>query len=331
MGATPVACGASKDERCYQEVQNLVQSLRRFAGDLAGAPCGRLAVLPPTSRSVARMTGLGKAADRKPERRRLAAVGVFGWYRRRRSDALLVSFPECERSWLRVMVGRAFQLHFGLPDHTDLSELGRLTELDRRVPGVLVTHDDDAQSKPPAEVERDKSRYRHRRVVLLVRDPRDVIVSLYHQLSARRDRYHGTLAEFVNQPVGGFASLLAFYDAWAAALDVPAALLVVRYEDLHARPEAELAQVLAFLGVAATPATVAAAVEYGSFANRRRLEESGRAASDRMRPGRVGHVGTYQTRRGTVGGFRDELDPHHIPYLDRMMAASSALVFGYGP
>jgi len=227
-------------------VLNLVLSLRRFAGDLAGAPCDRLAVLPPTSRSVARMTGLGKAADRKLERRRLAAVGVFGWYRRRRSDALLVSFPECGRSWLRVMVGRAFQLHFGLPDHTDLSELGRLTELDRRVPGVLVTHDDDAHSKPPAEVERDKSRYRHRRVVLLVRDPRDVIVSLYHQLSARRDRYHGTLAEFVNQPVGGFASLLAFYDAWAAALDVPAALLVVRYEDLHARPEAELAQVLAF-------------------------------------------------------------------------------------
>jgi hypothetical protein len=45
----------------------------------------------------------------------------------------------------------------------------------------------------------------------------------------------------------------------------------------------------------------------------------------------VGHVGTYQTRRGTVGGFRDELDPHQIAHLDRMMAASSALVFGYGP
>jgi hypothetical protein len=45
----------------------------------------------------------------------------------------------------------------------------------------------------------------------------------------------------------------------------------------------------------------------------------------------VGHVGTYQTWRGTVGGFRDELDPHQIAHLDRMMAASSALVFGYGP
>jgi len=255
------------------------------------------------------MTGLGKAAGRKPARRRLAPVGVLGWYRRRRSDAVLVSFPESGRTWLPVMVGRAFQLHFGLPDHTDLSELGSLAELDRRVPMVLVTHDDDARYKPPAEVEWDMSRYRHRRVVLLVRDPRDVIVSLYHELSERRDRYHGTLAGFVNEPVGGFASLLAFYDAWAAALDVPAALLVVRHEDLHTRPEAELAQVLAFLGVAATPTTVAAAVEYGSFADARRPE----------------------TRRGTVGGFRDELDPRQIAHLDRMMAASSALVFGYGP
>jgi Sulfotransferase domain len=297
-------------------------------------------VLPPTGRSLAHMSGLVKAADRRlarhlspGARRRLAAVAggrVLGWYRRRRSDAVLVSFPKCGRTWLRVMVGRAFQLHFGLPDHTDLTELAHLAEIDRRVPLVLVTHDDDAQYKAPAEVERDKSRYRQRRVVLLVRDPRDVIVSLYHQMHGRRDRYEGTLAEFVDEPVGGFASLLAFYDAWAAALDVPTALLVVRYEDLHTRPEAELAQVLAFLGVAAAPATVAAAVAHGSFANMRRLEESGTTASDRLRPGRAGDLDTYKTRKGMVGGFRDELDPDQIARLDRMMAASSALVFGYG-
>ncbi len=288
------------------------------------------------------MSGLVKAADRRlarhltpAARRRLAAVAggrVLGWYRRRRSDAVLVSFPKCGRTWLRAMLGRAFQLHFGLPDGVDLTELAHLAELDPRVPLVLVTHDDDAQFKAPGEVEVDKSRYRRRRVVLLVRDPRDVIVSLYHQMHGRRGRYDGTLAEFVDEPVGGFASLLAFYDAWAAARGVPADLLVVRYEDLHARPEDELARVLSFLGVTGVaPATVTAAVEHGSFANMRRLEESGAAASDRLRPGRPGDVDTYKTRRGTVGGFRDELEPEQIARLDGLMAASSARVFGYAP
>jgi hypothetical protein len=39
MGATLVASGAQNSERWYQEVQNLMLTLRRVAGDLAGAPC----------------------------------------------------------------------------------------------------------------------------------------------------------------------------------------------------------------------------------------------------------------------------------------------------
>ena len=63
----------------------------------------------------------------------------------------LVSFPKCGRTWLRVMIGRAFQLHFGLPADADLVELHRLAELDPRVPCVVATHDDDAQWKAPED------------------------------------------------------------------------------------------------------------------------------------------------------------------------------------
>ncbi len=285
------------------------------------------------------MGGLVKAADRRlarhlgpRARKRLAAVAggrALAWYRSRRSDVVLVSFPKCGRTWLRVLVGRALQVHYGLPDDADVTELAHLAELDPRVPSVLVTHDDDAQWKAPAEVERDKGGYRHRRVILLVRDPRDVIVSLYHQMGGRRGQDVGTPASFVDRPEGGFASLLAFYDAWAAALDVPAAVLVVRYEDLHADTAGELGRVLAFLGVRdVAPATVAGAVEHGSFANMRRLEETGAVASGRLRP--VGDA--YKTRRGTVGGHRDELDAAVVAHLDELMAASpGAAAFGYRP
>ncbi|HZM29006.1 MAG TPA: sulfotransferase domain-containing protein [Acidimicrobiales bacterium] len=285
------------------------------------------------------MGGLVKAADRRlarhlgpGARKRLAAVAggrVLGWYRRRRSDVVLVSFPKCGRTWLRVMVGRSLQRHFALPDEADVVELAHLAELDRRVPSVLVTHDDDAQWKAPAEVERDKDSYRHRRVILLVRDPRDVIVSLYHQMGGRRGEDVGSLGEFVGRPAGGFASLLAFYDAWAGALDVPAAVLLVRYEDLHADPGAQLRRVLAFVGVRDVDAvTVGEAVEYGSFANMRRLEDAGASASSRLRP--VGDA--YKTRRGTVGGHREELEPEEVAHLDTLMAASpGAARFGYRP
>jgi hypothetical protein len=282
-----------------------------------------------------RITPLLPPAARK---RIAAAVGprAFGWYRRRRTDAYLVSFPKCGRTWVRLLLGRALQQHFGLPDGADLFELHKLAELNPRVPCVDATHDDDAQWKTADHVDRDKRRYRRHRVILLVRDPRDVIVSLYFQKRDRRDAYRGTLDDFLDEPIGGFASLLAFYDAWADNLDAPAATLVARYEDMHAEPAAQLRRMLEFLGVAGVAdAVVAEAVSFASFDNMRRLEETGAFGSARLRPGRPGDHDTYKTRRGLVGGHRDELTADQIARLDRAMAASGpasgAARFGYRP
>jgi hypothetical protein len=263
-------------------------------------------------------------------RKLIAAVlprRVLASYRHRRTDAFLVSFPKCGRTWLRVMIGRAFQLHYGLPPDADLVELHRLAELDPRVPCVVATHD-DAQRKAPEDVASDLSRYRGKRVVLLVRDPRDVIVSLYHQRRGRHGGYDGTLAEFLDERVGGYETVLRFYDSWAEKIGT-ADMLLVRYEDLHARPERELQRILRFVGVDVKPAIVADAVAFGSFDHMRELEEASTFPSEKLRPGRRGDVDTYKTRRGKVGGHRDELTAAQIAHLDRMLATSAASRFGY--
>jgi hypothetical protein len=265
-------------------------------------------------------------------RKRIAAVlpaRVLAAYRRRRADAYLVSFPKCGRTWLRVMLGRVFQVHYQLPADADLVELHRLAELDSRLPCIVATHEGDPQWKSPDDVRRDPSWPDGKPVVLLVRDPRDVIVSLYHQRRGRHGGYTGSLDEFLDERVGGFASLLRFYDAWA---DAPEPLLVVRYEDLHARAEDELRRVLDFVGVAGVPAAVITdAVAYGSFDHMRELEETAAFASEKLRPGRSGDFDTYKTRRGKVGGYRDELTGDQIARLDGLLAASSAGRFGYLP
>ena len=93
--------------------------------------------------------------------------------------------------------------------------------------------------------------------------------------------------------------------------------LVVRYEDLHARPDAELRRVLAFAGVDdVTPDVVADAVEFGSFDHMRQLEETGRSRRSCARW--RGDHDTYKARRGTVGGHRDELTVEQIARLGAM-------------
>src|SRR5512134_3911917 len=113
------------------------------------------------------MGGLLRATHRRIARRltpkarkRIAAIvprRLLGSYRRMRTDVYLVSFPKCGRTWLRVMLGRVFQLQYDLPPDADLVELHRLAELDARVPCIVATHDDEAQWKPPEDVDVDKS------------------------------------------------------------------------------------------------------------------------------------------------------------------------------
>lgn len=251
-------------------------------------------------------------------------------YRRMRTDAYLVSFPKCGRTWLRVMLGRTFQQHFELAADADLVELHHLAELDSRVPCVVATHDVNAQFKAPEDIHVARDRYGTARVVLLVRDPRDVIVSLYHQRHSRLRAYDGTMDAFLDERVGGFASLLRFYGEWAEHVDT-GSTLVVRYEDLQAQPEAELRRVLEFVGVnGVTDAVIAGAVAFASFDHMRQLEETGTFATEKLRPVRPGQVDSYKTRRGVVGGHRDELTTDQIARLDDAMARSAVRRFGYG-
>ena len=108
-------------------------------------------------------------------RKRIAAAlpGRFlASYRRHRTDVYLVSFPKCGRTWLRVMIGRAFQLHFDLPADADLVELHRLAELDRagavrRSPPTTTT----PSGRRPRTSSATSPATGTDAVILLVRDP----------------------------------------------------------------------------------------------------------------------------------------------------------------
>ena len=109
---------------------------------------------------------------------------VQGRYRRRRADVVLISYPKAGRTWLCLMLGHALQRRFAItgPSTNDLESLH---DADRRVPRIFSTHDGVMPGLRAGQVRTDKSRYRRQSVVLLVRDPRDVVVSDYYHLHDR--------------------------------------------------------------------------------------------------------------------------------------------------
>lgn len=232
-------------------------------------------------------------------------------------DVFLVSFPKCGRTWLRVMLGKVVRDHFALGDRS-LLRFTDATVDSARVPKILATHDDSPQVKRPEALIRDKSAYRSRPVVLLVRDPRDAVVSLYfHRTRRRRDSYEGTLSDFVREPVGSLETMVAFYNLWAEQRNVPRDLLLVRYEDLHERPSLQLRRVLDFVGLSAvSDETAARAVEFASFDRMQRRERSAVAGSRAVRAPDAADPDSFKARRGLVGGYVQELRTEDVARVD---------------
>jgi hypothetical protein len=235
------------------------------------------------------------------------------------------------------MLGVALQQHFDI--HVDwpgeVLEINRLARIDRRVPSIRFSHDDNPHLKPTTAIETDKSRYGSRDVILLVRDPRDVVVSSFHQRTRRtgisgEPGFAGPVGEFIKHPVFGVENVVRFMNVWAKNRDIPRRFMRIRYEDMHEDPEHELKRSLEFLGVSSVSDDVLRrAVSESSFSKMRALETSDALRTPRLQAQDPGDENSYKVRRGLVGNYVNELNIDDKRYVDRVVADELDGYFGY--
>jgi hypothetical protein len=257
-----------------------------------------------------------------------------------RADCVVVSFGKSGRTWLRVMLSRFYQVRHGLAER-HLIGFDNLHLRNPAIPRIFFTHDNYLKDYSPHGD--SKADYAEKKVVLLVRHPADVAVSQYHQWRHRmrpnkktlnaypEDGEEVAIGEFVALRAAGLAKVIDFMNRWADAMPRLGSLLVVRYEDLRARPEATLAEILAFMGTPGEPAEIAEAVAFASFENMQKMEQrrtfwlsGGRmVARDRNNPD------SFKVRRGKVGGWRDHFSEDETLRIEQQIARELAPVFGY--
>lgn len=227
------------------------------------------------------------------------------------------------------MLGRTLALHFGLGDVDYLAD-DLLANTQARALRIRVSHDDDPQWKEPAKLSRAKGRYKRQKVVFLVRDPRDVVVSMYFQRTERERVEVGTMADFLDAHVGSLDTILEYYNIWAANRQQPRDFLLIRYEDLQGDATIELRRLLDFIGLRDVSDTnIAEAVEFSSFNNMRKMEMGGDFSSGRLRPGDRNKTESFKTRKGVVGGYVDYLEDAQIESIERRIAERLDSFFDY--
>jgi len=139
--------------------------------------------------------------------------------------------------------------------------------------------------------------------IYIVRDPRDVAISLAHHLNRPLDDIVGLMIDRMALMIPDMGKAPEFWSDWGAHIGSwrdgwSGALLFLRYEDLVADPAATFRRVLAFLDWRDDDAAIDAAIAAVAFDRLQAAEAaSGFAEAPADRP---------FFRRGVAGGWRDD-------------------------
>ena len=259
-------------------------------------------------------------------------------YRKLRTcEYVIVSFPKSGRTWLRAMLSGYYQVSYGI-DRKEMLGSTNYHKQNNKIPTIMFTHDNYLKNytKEPDS----KAPYYDKKVILLVRDPRDVAVSWYHTRRFRPNplkRHVGIREVGENVPnmfafvFGGLERIIGYMNVWERERVRIKGFLMVRYEDLRADPAEVLARVLDFLGTPGSDEALAQAVSYASFENMRKMEQTQAfGAGDRkMAPADRSDLRSYKVRRAKVGGYRDYFTEEQVRKMNALVAANLSSSLGY--
>lgn len=244
------------------------------------------------------------------------------------ADVVILRYPKSGVTWLRTLISRVYQLKYGIPD-AELLKFDNFQSYSREIPRIFVAMDNISDR------ERDRDRIsriiRKKKTILLLRDPRDIAVSLYFHFAKRSTALERavfripdtitdqTLFDFVTSEAHGIPAIIGFINTWAGRAGQHPHLLVVRYEDMRREPERELARVMAFLEAGASDEEIRQAVEFASFDRLKELEGQRFFSSEILQPGDEADADSFKVRRGKVKGYVDYFTESEISLIDQLV------------
>jgi len=242
------------------------------------------------------------------------------------SDFVIVSFQKCGKTWLRVMLAKVLSKEYGIKKLK--LDLQFMTLFHPRFPNILISH--AGSTKDNNKINFTKI-YKKKKIIFLVRDPRDIVVSLFHGSRTRDKVYDGEdISLFIKNQNCGFQKIINFMNLWAQEMSKrPKDFIVIKYEDLKNDAANELKKIFDFVKIEVKNEIIDQAVAYGSFDNMRKMEMAGVIKDYRMKPGNVNDPNSFRTRKGKVGGYKEELSEEDINYMEELMSKKLNPFFDY--
>jgi hypothetical protein len=227
-------------------------------------------------------------------------------------DVFISSYPKSGNTWTRFLVANLIHPQ----------EPVTFLNIEQIVPDPDLRSRNFLKSCPRPRVMKSHHPFdpRYKRVVCIVRDPRDVALSQYHfQIKRGVLGASHPLEDFVQRFVSGettgaYGSWGQNVGSWLIARYNTPGFLLLRYEDMMERPEEELAKVAGLLGLNPDREQLAKAVELSSADRMRTLEK---VQADQWASTRETRKDLSFVRKAVTGEWRASLPQEAVAHIEQ--------------
>lgn len=236
----------------------------------------------------------------------------------RNDSNIIVSYPKSGRTWHRAAVGLYLAHAYGL-DARECLDTRYVTQA-AGLPSTSYSHNGANflhGTGPDHFLNANGLLWWGRNVLLLVREPRAVLVSSFHHMSSRSRKFNGTLSEFIRGPNTGIEKILIAYNRWHILSKKTRRFIVQSYEGMHARPRSSLCDALEFIGVSQiNDAAVEQALVLTQFESLRKLEQEKYFQHSSLNQRRDKPNG-QKVRDGKIDGYKNSLSPDDLNFIQQ--------------
>ncbi|MEM9905388.1 MAG: sulfotransferase domain-containing protein [Cyanobacteria bacterium P01_D01_bin.44] len=219
-------------------------------------------------------------------------------------DTYLVSYPKSGNTWLRFLIANLLARN---PKEVSLSGLEKV------VPDVYRNTNEELALLPRPRVLKSHESFapKYKKVIYVVRDPRDVAVSYYHHLIKSRKIEEGyPLQDWIEEFVQGryvpqFGTWKQNVGSWVGARQGDEDFLLISYEQLLDNGLEVLKRISAFLELKVSIEKIKEAILLSSADRMRKIE-----AQENWQPS-LGDMRSDKrfVRSAKSGGWKEELSP----------------------
>lgn len=220
-------------------------------------------------------------------------------------DTFIVSYPKSGNTWVRFLVGNVLY-----PD-----EQTTFVNMENRIPDIYSNMDRELSRFPSPRILKSHEPFdhRYRKVIYIVRDPRDIAVSYYHFL-IKYGHIDETwpmekhVSSFAAGDLDGYGTWHENVGSWLGARRGNQKFLLLRYEDILYSPVEELRKVAHFLSTEVTEDSLHKAVELSSADQMRDLEKE--------RPNKKGRKDKLFVRSAASGNWKNVLPESSVRLIE---------------